>query len=110
MDNLQFMLERQKEFDKLLQISNRTPVTETERFKIYTLSTIVELSEMLQETNWKPWKKYKEFDINKVRLEFIDSLCFMLHIANILKINSKDITELYCYKRNINIKRQNNAY
>lgn len=51
-----------------------------------TLAVHTELSEMLSELPWKPWKKgeAKPYEIEKAQKELIDALIFLLEIWCIL--------------------------
>ena len=76
-----------------------------------------EMHEMLRELqNFKPWKTYnwteeeKAAQLKKARGEFIDVFHFIVNIALALGMSAEDVFIGYCYKNNINYKRQESGY
>lgn len=70
-----------------------------------------ELSEVLNEINWKPWKKKKkDIDEHKIKIEIIDLMRFLLELAIIWGLDAKDLFMYYKVKNKINQKRQNDGY
>jgi dimeric dUTPase (all-alpha-NTP-PPase superfamily) len=75
---------------------------------VYTLATIVELSEFLQETDWKPWKVKSDEDITAIAMEFADILAFLGVIINQLAqkgLTVDDLIAAYKIKSEINVAR-----
>lgn len=75
------------------------------------LAMQAELIELLNEINWKPWKKkQKKVDQHELRFEIIDLFHFLLNIAIIWGMNSEDIAAYYRAKNKENHRRQDNGY
>ena len=72
------------------------------------LALIVELSELLQELNWKPWKEPREIDLDKIVEEFADVLAFLGYIILWIEDMGKlpgHLAVAYQDKTEVNIKR-----
>lgn len=82
-----------------------------DQVRTYFLATIVEMVELMNELNWKPWKRSeKEVNVEKVADEFADILAFMGVILNYLKAEGIDVYTLaaqYGRKSKVNIDRFN---
>lgn len=82
-----------------------------DQVRTYFLAMIVELTELMNELNWKPWKKSeKQVDVEKVADEFADILAFLGVILNYLKNSGVDVHTLaaqYGRKSKVNIDRFN---
>jgi len=79
-----------------------------DQLRTYFLALNVELGELLQELNWKPWKESKA--INKARVvdEFADVLAFtgiLLVYLDRLGITTEDLAAGYAAKTSVNIQR-----
>jgi NTP pyrophosphatase (non-canonical NTP hydrolase) len=48
-----------------------------DQIRTYFLALIREVSELLEEFNWKPWKAEKEINTEKIAEEFADVLAFL---------------------------------
>lgn len=74
----------------------------------HTMALIVELSEMLQETNWKYWKPDGDISLAKIAEEFADVMAFigiLLVTLDKLGIPPHMLAEYYAQKSLINIER-----
>jgi hypothetical protein len=74
----------------------------------YTLAMIVEITELLQTTDWKPWKTKTVIDHDKVIDEFADVLAFqgiLIYYLNAMGISPEQLAEGYRRKSIINIQR-----
>jgi len=72
------------------------------------LALIVELSELLQEFNWKPWKAPREVNLDRMVDEFADVLAFLGYIIMWLGYMGADTGDLargYRRKTAINYQR-----
>lgn len=70
-----------------------------------------ECIELLNETNWKPWKKkQKKVDVHELKFEIADLTHFLLNIAIIWGMTADDFAAYYHAKNKENHKRQNNGY
>lgn len=75
-----------------------------------TLAMFVETAEMIQETNWKSWKKPKEIDQAKFREELIDMWHFMINLTLASGMDASDVYEQFMAKHRINRERQDKGY
>ena len=100
------MLDRQK----MLQSRIGSDPTTIENFRVNMLALIVELSEAIQETKWKPWKKQGVTDYEKLKEELIDAMHFMLNLCLFAKMDAQEIFDRYMMKNNENFKRQDSGY
>jgi dimeric dUTPase (all-alpha-NTP-PPase superfamily) len=90
-------------------IKNETILTDT--FKEYLMALIGELTEVLQELNWKPWKKTrKQVDLEKFHTEIVDCWHFLLELSIIAGLDSSKIYNLYLNKNQVNLSRQSSGY
>ena len=82
------------------QKSAGTSTSQVEDLRLQSLALIVEVGELLQEVNWKPWKYNKEPFIvgDKAKEEWVDVLLFVLNMAHSLKINPNEMEELITKK------------
>jgi len=81
---------------------------EPEFIRTTFLSLMVETSELLQEFNWKQWKKPTSPDHAKMADEFADMLAFLGYIVKWLGdlgISPLDLAEAYKDKTEVNKKR-----
>ena len=88
---------------------------EREQFtKEYVLAIQAELIEVLDEINWKIWKRtrvtYDDKRIERIQFELIDILHFYVNLCLIWGITPKKLQELYDKKNAINHERQKDGY
>lgn len=91
--NLSQYLKQQADLQRILG----EPMGEGEAaIKENVLALIVEASEVLQETNWKPWKvtrhKLNRYDITN---ELVDIFKFYLNIINVLGITEEEFDTVW---------------
>lgn len=86
-------------------------VPSRDQIRTYFLATVVELVELMNELNWKPWKQSeKDIDVVKVADEFADILAFLGVILNYLHscgVNTDTLAAQYARKSKVNIDRFN---
>jgi dimeric dUTPase (all-alpha-NTP-PPase superfamily) len=74
---------------------------------------VVELSELMQELDWKPWKQKGIVDKAKVREEMADVIAFIgVLLDNIIahtEITLEEIAVIFARKTELNIARANGA-
>lgn len=79
--------------------------------RTYCLALIDEVTELLTEFNWKPWKKTFELDEDAVLKEMTDILAFTGCLLNLvsgqLDVSAQDLAEEFCRTTDENIKRAN---
>jgi dimeric dUTPase (all-alpha-NTP-PPase superfamily) len=105
-DSLEFMMNKQLEFQKRLgnDITSQAFVTEQ------ATAMFVETGEMLQETNWKSWKKPSPINNKKFKEEIIDMWHFMLNISLAAGMDAQEILERFTDKHITNNERQDGGY
>jgi NTP pyrophosphatase (non-canonical NTP hydrolase) len=80
-----------------------------DQFRTYSLATMVEISELVQEFNWKPWKNStKQLDLPKIADEFADVLAFLGILVVYMQrvgVTPRMIADAYANKTKINVRR-----
>lgn len=79
-----------------------------DQIRTYALAMMIEMGEFVQELNWKPWKKDKPLNEERIIDEFADILAFMgilLVYLDRLGISMQDLAEGYIKKTNVNVSR-----
>ena len=110
-DRLKDLFERQQKFQEL---TNNLPIINIEHrqeyINIQSLALIVEITEALQETPWKPWKQNSTYDRLKFQKELIDCWHFLINLSLVAFETENDFYQMFIEKNNINIKRQEDGY
>lgn len=111
-DRLGDMYAKQLIFAKSFGLSVNMPPAEVNKWlKELCLCSIMESAELLEETNWKHWKKQsKPLDVEAARMEVIDELKFVFSKAIALSMTSEDIYQYFSRKGEINEQRQKENY
>lgn len=82
-----------------------------EPIKENVIALSVEVIEVLNEINWKPWKKTKkEVDKEALLFELVDVIQFWANIVNEAGFTADDIGSAYSEKLGINQGRIDNGY
>lgn len=76
----------------------------------HTLAAIVELSEFLQETPWKPWKKHQELNKKKAIEELVDVWHFVINLSLAMGLTPAGLFEMFQQKHAENNSRQDRGY
>ena len=105
MDKLEELFRLQKSFMDELG-ATYTPID----IALMTLAAHTELSEMLQEIHWKPWKKTGKTNLDAAREELIDVQHFIFELAILLGMDADAFYTQYLHKMEINKARQANGY
>lgn len=71
-----------------------------------TLAMISELSELLDEVNFKWWKNPKEINLNNVKEELVDIFHFFMSMCLKVGMDADEVYERYIEKNKENFKRQ----
>lgn len=99
------MFQKQGEFQKKLGSElNQAYITEM------TLAAIVELSEFVQETAWKSWKKNAVTNKARAREELIDAWHFIINLSIALGMDAWDVYSEFMQKNRENFARQERGY
>ena len=108
MDKLDEIFKQQSELDELVGF---TKFSYQDKVNNNFMSTIHELCEIHDETNWKHWKKTKkEEDKVKILEEFADIMHFIVQMALLYGFNSDEVAKAYFKKNLINRERVKNNY
>ena len=78
--------------------------------KDMVLAAIVELTEILNETPWKPWKKQQELNYENYCKEIADLFHFVINLCIVADINPDMLFELYMAKNRENVVRHKGGY
>lgn len=70
--------------------------------KDMVLAAQVELTEILNETPWKPWKKQQDLHPSKYKEEIADLLHFVINLCLVARMTPKELYGLYVTKHSIN--------
>src|SRR5713101_8106337 len=64
-----------------------------------------EIAELTDSVPWKWWAKYQKFDKQNARVEIVDSLHFLISLAQVLEMNPDDVYDAYTKKHKVNVAR-----
>lgn len=107
MDKLERIFELQKAFnDELVERRNLVDIPMEKWIQMQTLATISELSELLDEVNFKWWKNPKPVDQNSLREELVDLLHFFVSMCLSSGMDAQELFERYLKKNQENFDRQ----
>ncbi len=109
MDKLDRLLKLQRELSIELA-SERYPCTMEQRISFLCLALIHESVELQRLTNWKWWKRPREFDVENAKGELIDMWHFLLQASIELGMTADDILRYYMQKYEINKFRRKSNY
>ena len=109
MDKLDRLLKLQRELSIELA-SERYPRTMEQRISFLCLALIHESVELQRLTNWKWWKRPREFDVENAKGELIDMWHFLLQASIELGMTADDILQYYMQKYEINKVRRKSNY
>lgn len=107
MDKLEKIFELQKSLNDYITNSRGLAELSTDEWlQKMTLAAMSELSEVLEETNYKWWKNDKPLDYGKLKEEIIDVLHFVVSMALKVGMSAQECFDIYMHKNEENIKRQ----
>ena len=107
MDKLDQIFERQSAFDEELKRLRKLDGIEMERWiQMETLAMLSELSELIDEVNFKWWKAKKPVDPNRVKEELVDILHFFVSMCLKSGMDADELCERYLRKNQENFDRQ----
>jgi dimeric dUTPase (all-alpha-NTP-PPase superfamily) len=78
------------------------------RWNVLALHT--ELSEALQQTKWKPWKKHGATNYDNFKKEIADCLHFFINICLWAGIDAAELYVEFTEKNKVNIERLEDGY
>lgn len=106
MDQLQEIFELQQKFDALVADSRDLHYSREEWLQKQVLAMVSELSELLDEVNFKWWKNPKPVDDDALRDEIIDLLHFLVSMALKSGMDAQEFHDRYVRKNQENFDRQ----
>lgn len=81
-----------------------------EHVRLMFIGIITEACEVLEETNWKPWKKHRLINDEKLKEEIIDLWHFVINLTIASDMNAREVIKRFKEKNKVNIKRQEDKY
>ncbi|MFZ5975556.1 MAG: dUTPase [Bacillota bacterium] len=107
MDKLEIIFELQQAFDSSLEKLRSLHGISTEQWiQKETLAMISELSELIDEVNFKWWKNPKELDYGAIKEELVDILHFFVSMCLKVGMDAEELFALYKKKNLENFRRQ----
>ena len=107
MDKLERIFELQKAFnDELVARRNLGDIPMEKWLQMQTLATISELSELLDEVNFKWWKNPRPVDDAALKGELVDVLHFFVSMCLKSGMSAEELFTLYREKNRENFDRQ----
>ena len=106
MDKLENIFEYQKKFDEELAQRRGLNYSMEEWIQKETLAMLSELSELIDEVNFKWWKNEKPVDTGKVRDELVDILHFFVSMCIKTGMSAQELHARYMDKNQENFDRQ----
>jgi dimeric dUTPase (all-alpha-NTP-PPase superfamily) len=109
-DKLDRIFALQKSFnDELVERRGLQDIPMEKWLQMQTLATISELSELLDEVNFKWWKNPKPVDEGALREELVDILHFFVSMCLSAGMSADELFERYLKKNRENFDRQHGA-
>ena len=87
----------------------KDPKLQAEWIRKYCLAINQEVSETIDSTPWKWWKKM-ELDTENIKVEIVDIFHFLVSLAQVTGMSAEDFVDLYKKKLSLNHKRQDGGY
>ena len=111
MDKLEDIFEKQRALDAFIAESRHLEGAgegiSSDWMQRKAIALLVELTEVLNEVNYKWWKNPKEIDENAVKEELIDVLHFFVSMCLSAGFTADELYARYAAKNQENIARQN---
>lgn len=107
MDKLEEIFTMQKSLNDYIIEKRNLNFSKEEWIQKGSLALIDEITELLNEVNYKWWKNPKEVDDNAVKEEIVDMLHFFVSICLYAGVSAKDLYDAYIEKNKENSDRQN---
>ncbi|MFI3166975.1 MAG: dUTPase [Bacillota bacterium] len=107
-DRLDVVFNLQKAFDtQLVETRGLQNITREEWIQKEILAMLSELSELLDEVNFKWWKNKKEINEYNIKEELIDIMHFFFSACIKMGMSAEEIYDIYIRKNRENFARQN---
>ncbi|MDR3021259.1 MAG: dUTPase [Clostridiales bacterium] len=106
-DKLQAIFERQSALDSfILGQRARQNWTMEESLQKLSMAMMVEIAELVNETNYKWWKNPKPLNLQDIREELVDILHFFVSMCHSAGLTADSLYKLYIEKNQENYDRQ----
>lgn len=107
MDKLEKIFAMQKQLNDDIRIRrNLNDITKEEWIQKQTLAMMSELSELIDEVNFKWWKNAKDVDDKLVKEELVDILHFFVSMCLEYDMSADELCNMYIEKNKENFARQ----
>ena len=106
MDKLDAIFERQEAFNAQLRAARKLSYSSGEWIQKETLAMLSELSELLDEVNFKWWKNDVPINDDNVKDELVDVLHFFVSMCLDAGMDAEDLHRRYLAKNQENFDRQ----
>ncbi len=107
-DKLDVIFEMQNKFDAdLIQRRGLSGISQAEWIQKETLAMLSELSELIDEVNFKWWKNPKPVNEQAVKEELVDILHFFVSMCLKMNMSAGELYDMYILKNKENFDRQN---
>lgn len=106
MDQLQDIFERQQAFNASVRAQRKLEFDQCTWIQKETLAMLSELSEVLDEVNFKWWKNAKPVNEDALKEEIIDLMHFLVSMALDSGMDAQEFHARYCRKNQENFDRQ----
>ena len=107
MDKLEQIFKYQTMFDEeLIEKRHLQGISLEEWIQKETLATMSELSELIDEVNFKWWKNPKEVNLDNVKNELVDVLHFFISMCHKTGMDADELFDRYMIKNKENFDRQ----
>ena len=106
MDKLETMFRMQQALDTEIAEKRNLNYTREEWVQKGVLATLSELSEVLDEVNFKWWKNPKPLDEAKLKEELVDVTHFLLSMCIHSGMDAQELFDIYVEKNRENVNRQ----
>ncbi len=107
MDKLENIFKHQNRFDtELAETRGLKDISMEQWIQKETLAMLSELSELIDEVNFKWWKNPKPVDTDKVKDELVDILHFFVSMCLKTGMDANELHERYLSKNKENFARQ----
>lgn len=107
MDKLDKIFYMQSLFDNEVMERRQLNFSVEEWIQKEVLAIVSELSEVLDEVNYKWWKNKKQLDVDALKEELIDVLHFFVGMCLRVGMSADELLEIYMKKNKENFDRQN---
>ncbi|MCL2862450.1 MAG: dUTPase [Firmicutes bacterium] len=110
MDKLENIFKMQKELDDFIKKGRNLDYPLSEWLQRKAIALNVEMSEVMDEVNYKWWKNNKDIDCQKVKEELVDVFHFFVSMCLDVGMTGDELHKLYLEKNEKNFSRQKGKF